>query len=251
MSEQNIITIEGDERESSEVIPLNPMMQLVKEAVLGDVPMDKLDRLMDLEERRNKEHFRQRFENALAQAKPNYRDVKKTGRSNYGAYHTLADLDEAVCDALAEKGISYRWSPSQADGKMTVTCIMSGHGHIEETSLTSSLDSSGSKNGVQQIGSTQKYLMRYTLEAAAGVALADNDDDGAGASAAAISDAAQGFIDRIRRAGMDGDAETIRTIGAKISQAGLTVAELERVRAEHSAAKAILQKSGGNDASAQ
>ena len=44
--------------------------------------------------------------------------------------------------------------------------------------MSAPADSSGSKNPVQQIGSTMTYLQRYTLIGALGLTTADKDDDG-------------------------------------------------------------------------
>jgi hypothetical protein len=42
-------------------------------------------------------------------------------------------------------------------------------------------DMSGGKNDIQQIGSTQTYLQRYTLIGGLGLSTADEDNDGCGA----------------------------------------------------------------------
>jgi hypothetical protein len=61
-------------------------------------------------------------------------------------------------------------------------------GHSEETSLASPVDTSGSKNAVQQIGSTVEYLRRYTLLAALGLATSKDDDGHAAGGGATITD---------------------------------------------------------------
>lgn len=44
------------------------------------------------------------------------------------------------------------------------------------------VDTSGSKNAIQAIGSTVTYLQRYTLLSGCGLAAASTDDDGRGAA---------------------------------------------------------------------
>ena len=46
--------------------------------------------------------------------------------------------------------------------------------------MESGLDTSGAKNDIQQKGSTQTYLQRYTLIGALGLTTADEDNDGKG-----------------------------------------------------------------------
>jgi len=64
-------------------------------------------------------------------------------------------------------------------GQIRVTCVITGHGHREETSLQSGLDTGPGRNNLQSIASTVTYLERYTLKAALGLA-ASHDDDGRG-----------------------------------------------------------------------
>ena len=65
--------------------------------------------------------------------------------------------------------------------KLKTTCYISHiDGHTEKTSMESGLDTSGAKNDIQQKGSTQTYLQRYTLIGALGLTTADEDNDGKG-----------------------------------------------------------------------
>jgi uncharacterized protein YyaL (SSP411 family) len=68
-----------------------------------------------------------------------------------------------------------------------VTCVLFGHGHSEETTLSGPADASGSKNAIQAIGSTLTYLQRYSLVQALGLAAAEDDDGNTAAANGAIS----------------------------------------------------------------
>ena len=62
---------------------------------------------------------------------------------------------------------------------MRVTCFISHRdGHTEQTSMEAGKDDSGAKNNIQQKGSTQTYLQRYTLIGALGLSTAEGDNDG-------------------------------------------------------------------------
>lgn len=100
-----------------------------------------------------------------------------TGRVSY-KHATIGDVCAAVIKGLAGVGISHRWDLARKDGRIYVTCVLTGHGHHTETTLDGEPDNSGKKNSLQQSASTITYLQRYTLLGATGFATEDDDDDG-------------------------------------------------------------------------
>jgi hypothetical protein len=98
---------------------------------------------------------------------------------------------------LGRHGFSIRHRISQANGKITVTGILSHRdGHSEEAELELPTDKTGSKNDVQAIGSSVQYGQRYTTKALLNIrsrAQSDRriDDDGAAAGGHGAIDAAQ------------------------------------------------------------
>lgn len=82
-----------------------------------------------------------------------------------------------------------------APDKVTVTAeLMHVAGHSKTTSMELPRDTSGSKNAVQAVGSSQTYGQRYTAQAILGLSLGDDtDDDGAGAADSGKIDADQYF----------------------------------------------------------
>lgn len=94
----------------------------------------------------------------------------------------LSDVVDAVGPALSRHGFSWRWDITQANGTVSVTCILKhAKGHSEQVTMSAPPDASGKKNGIQQIASTVSYLERYTLKAITGVAERGDDDDGTNA----------------------------------------------------------------------
>jgi len=81
---------------------------------------------------------------------------------------------------MSECGLSHSWRMDQDDGIKVTCCVTHEMGHQECTSLKGAPDTSGSKNSIQAIGSTVKYLERYTLYAILGLASKEQDDDGNG-----------------------------------------------------------------------
>jgi hypothetical protein len=93
----------------------------------------------------------------------------------------LSDITEVVGPAMAKHELSFSWDVRQENGIVHVDCIVRhAQGHTEKVSMFGNPDSSGKKNGIQQIASTVTYLQRYTLLAVTGMATKGMDDDGRG-----------------------------------------------------------------------
>jgi hypothetical protein len=73
---------------------------------------------------------------------------------------------------------------------VTVTGVLTHQlGHVEQTSLTLPIDTSGSKNAVQSVGSSTSYGKRYTAAALLNLRTGETDDDGrAGAAVEYITE---------------------------------------------------------------
>ena len=168
-------------------LPASPAtpMELLSRALDRGANLEMVEKLMDLQERHEKNQARKAFDAAIAAAKSQIKPVAKnrTGHNNK-RYADMAAFAKAVDPVLAAHGLSYRFRSDQANGSIHVTCILSHRdGHAEETTLASGADTSGGKNSIQAIGSALTYLSRYSLTMALGLA-ASEDDDGAGADAA-------------------------------------------------------------------
>lgn len=168
--------IERIQRETAPAV-ITPM-EMLNTAVMSGADISVLEKLMALQERYEASQARKAFDSAMADAKARMGTVHKATKGNYGNYADFASVARHVDPVLSEHGLSYRFNVDQTERAMKVTCIVRHRdGHFEETTLMSPVDTSGSKNAVQQIGSTQTYLQRYTLMAALGLA-ASKDDDG-------------------------------------------------------------------------
>ena len=169
-------------------------MQMLNMAVSQGADLDKLTKLMDLQERWEKNEARKAYVSAITAFKANPPKILKTkdvgfGKTSY-KHATLDNASELIGAALAEHGISHRWDVEQLEGGVIrVTCILTHvQGHCEHVPMQASPDTSGSKNSIQAIGSTTSYLQRYTLFAATGLAAKDSDDDGKGGDAHALAE---------------------------------------------------------------
>jgi len=162
---------------------------LLQIAVSQDADLDKLERLMGLQLQWESNEAKKAYNAALAAFKAECPPVldKDTevnfdtgrGRTRY-KHATLGGICDVVVPILSKYGLSHDWSCSQSErGQVSVTChIRHKAGHSESVTLYGPHDASGSKNAIQQIGSTISYLQRYSLQAALGLSTKEQDDDG-------------------------------------------------------------------------
>lgn len=171
---------------------------LLRMAMDQGADLDRLERLMELQDRWMKREAEQAFIEAMTFFKLNAPRIVKNqtadfttqkGRTVYD-FSDLGNVVNAVLLGLAENGFSHSWVPDQSiAGKLSITCVLTHRmGHKESRTLSAAHDESGGKNSIQGLGSTATYLERYTLLMACGLAVEGADDDGASVGAAAGAD---------------------------------------------------------------
>lgn len=161
-------------------------MEMINQAVANGGGVEMIEKLMVLQERWEANQGRKAFDASMSEAKSEIGPILKNrkvdftsqkGRTNY-RYEDLAQIATQVDPILARHGLSYRYRTEQSESTVTVHCIVSHRdGYSETTTLSGPVDMTGNKNSLQSIGSTATFLQRYTLKAALGLAVS-NDDDG-------------------------------------------------------------------------
>ena len=174
---------------------------IIEKAIAGNADLDKLEKLLELQERWERNEAKKAYVKAMADFKANAPEIEKDKPVSYGPgkasynYASLANVTKKVSSELSKHGLSASWSTTQKDKDVCVSCTITHiQGHSETTSLSAAPDTSGSKNSIQAIGSTISYLERYTLLAMLGLATHDQDDDGKNSEAEYISIDQQTFI---------------------------------------------------------
>ena len=153
--------------------------KLIEVAITSNADIDKLERLMDLQERWEAKEAKKSYVQAMAdfQAKCPTIICRKQGH-NY-KYAPMGDIIKQVGQLIADNGLSYRFEQESKDDLISITCVASHiNGHSERLNLEGLSDNSGKKNAVQSIGSTITYLKRYSFLGVFGIATADEDIDG-------------------------------------------------------------------------
>lgn len=169
---------------------------LIAYAISQGAPIEALEKLMELQERYEKNEARKAYVKAMADFKADPPDIYKNKHVSFGTAKGTTEYDHATLDhiadivgrSLSKHGLSASWTTEQ-NGKIKVTCVITHiMGHSERTSLESDAETSGTKNAIQAIGSAITYLQRYTLLSLTGLAAKGQDNDGAGADQEYISD---------------------------------------------------------------
>lgn len=148
--------------------------------------------LLDTQLRYEANEARKAFVQALEEFKKNPPEIVKTklvaylNKDGSTTSYKHAEIDKAneiITQALLKVGITHTWRSREEGGRIYVTCVLRHTlGHCEDGStLSGPADTSGGKNGIQAIGSTQSYLARYTLLPSVGLVAKGEDNDGMGA----------------------------------------------------------------------
>jgi hypothetical protein len=187
------VDLELDIQTPSAMIPagktLTPI-ELLQLAILQNANVDQLTKLMDLQERWEKNERRKAYFAAMELFKAEIPrisknkhvrfDSKKEGTASTDYWHaTLDHVCDVLIPALSKHGITHQWVPAQPPGLVRITCILTHVlGHSEQATLEAPPDNSGNKNPVQAVSSTVTMLQRYTFLSAVGAAAKNTDSDG-------------------------------------------------------------------------
>lgn len=162
---------------------------LLAMAINQGADLDKLERLMALQERWEATEARKAYDAAFAAFKAEAVTIIKNRKVTDGplkgkGYAELFAVVNAITPALSRHGLSSSWKLTKDEPQwIEVTCTLKHTGgHTESVSMGGPPDAGGAKNAIQARASTVSYLERYTLKAITGLSEQDDDNDG-GASA--------------------------------------------------------------------
>ena len=160
---------------------VDAMLSVIERVALDpNSDIDKLERMLAMKERMEAQSSKAAHSAALVRAMASMPDVPMNGMGhNKRPYATLKDITKATRGVLSENGLALTFGIDTGD-EVQVTAILSHiSGHSTTVSISLPKDTSGSKNGVQSVGSSQTYGQRYAAQAILGLSLGDDvDDDG-------------------------------------------------------------------------
>lgn len=190
--------------ESQEVATLHTdltPMQLIAQVVENpNFDVDKLDKLMSLQERWEDRQAERQYNEALAAFQRECPKIGRTKKGNHNIkYAPLDGIMETIQPHLSEHGLSVRFSTSwESAGYLTATCTVSHvSGHSKESTITIPVDDQMAANSSQKMGSANSYAKRYALSNALNLAFAETDTDGTDLSKKITTDQATVITDLI------------------------------------------------------
>jgi hypothetical protein len=177
------------EREPSTAIAVTndvaAVMQVIERAAANpDVSVEKLEKLLDIQERIFSKNAEIAFNGAMAEMQAELPVISERGTIKIPGrpdtkYAKFEDINETVKPILKKHGFAISFKIDSTNGKVAVTGILTHRGgHREQTTMDLPVDTSGSKNPVQAVGSSTAYGKRYTMEALLNLTSRGQDDDG-------------------------------------------------------------------------
>lgn len=175
------LPIERKERPSSAAMAMVEAtpMQMLAIAVHQGADLQKIEKLMELQERWENNQARKAYVAAMAAFKASPPtivknkhvefELKSGGRQSYN-HASHDEVTNKIIVALSPHGLSHTWAVRQADSLIFVKCRVTHElGYFEEVELFGPPDTSGVKSPIQQIASTVTLLQRYTLLSVTGL----------------------------------------------------------------------------------
>lgn len=145
-----------------------------------NVDVDKLERLIQMQERILTHQARAAFNTAFAAMQGEIPAIEERGKTDRGRYATLEDIVEVVRPILQRHGftLSHRTEWPDPKSVRVIGILRHRDGHEVTSEFLSMADTSGSKNAIQALGSAVSYGRRYTSKDLLNIVTTDEDDDG-------------------------------------------------------------------------
>lgn len=164
---------------------------LLRLAVEKDLDVDKLARLVEMQERAMERDARMQFFDAMAEFQRKCPPIRKTSAARTSpeggkVLYTFAALDEiarTINPIMAAVGLSYSWDSTVSgdDKGATLVCVCTVRhkaGHAVTATFGCPIAGTNMMSGAQKAASALTYARRQSLVQALGLTTTDEDDDG-------------------------------------------------------------------------
>lgn len=183
MSQEIIMPLERERQVSAQPIQEISVLATISRLALDPkCDMEKLERLMALQERMEAKSALEAFNAAFAEMQCEMPSVEKRTENAHTKkmYADLDDINFAVRPVMAKFGFGVSFKiVNQANGVSITGILMHKAGHREETTMILPLDVGAGRSAVQSVGSTTTYGKRYVMCALLNITSGDdNDNDG-------------------------------------------------------------------------
>lgn len=171
------------------VIPPTSPMDVLMAAINKGLDVSIIEKMMDLQERHERNEARKSYVSAMAKFKANPPEILKTAHVQYEVagktvqwdHAKLGEITEAISQSLSSHGLYAKWSVEQSPGLVKTTCTLTHElGHSESVTMEAPPDNSGGKDAIKAMSSTNTILQRLTLLAVTGLAAKGMDRESGG-----------------------------------------------------------------------
>lgn len=164
--------------------------RLLHTAVEKGVPVETLEKLVDLHERVSRRAAEQEFADAMARFQAECPSIPKTStakvtsrRTGTQFDYTYAELDqiaETVGPKLHQHGLSYGWTTKMEGKTIIVTCTLRHrNGHSATADFPCPTETESAMSAQQSYGAALTYARRQSLIQVLGLTTTDPDSDAA------------------------------------------------------------------------
>lgn len=145
-----------------------------------NVDVDKLERLIAMQERVMVHQSRAAFNTAFSAMQGELPTIVERAKTNNGSYATLEDIVDKVRPILQKHGFNLSHRTEWPDTKTVrvIGILTHEQGHERTSEFLSTADTSGNKNAIQGLGSAVSYGRRYTTKDLLNITTRGQDDDG-------------------------------------------------------------------------
>ncbi len=175
------IPLTGSTASGLEVMPSSPGVSMFERLALDpNVSVDKLERLIAMQERINAANAKAAFDAAFVQMRAFIPVIIERGKTNQTTYAPLEDIIETVTPILSQFGFSLSFR-TEWPGDRTIRVIgilTHAQGSTRESMFESGADKSGSKNDIQALASAVTYGKRYATNDLLCIVTRGEDKDG-------------------------------------------------------------------------
>lgn len=180
----------------------NYLAVIEKAALNPDVDVSKMQALLDMQERILERNSKHAFINALSRVQQKMPRIKKNGAIEFEdkkgnqrntPFAKLEDIDAAIRPIYQAEGFGVDFNVEYVGESMPTLIMELQHndGFSKKYSMRLPLDTSGSKNNLQAMGSTVSYARRYLTCMAFNIITEGEDNDGALLKSITIEQAAE------------------------------------------------------------
>jgi hypothetical protein len=176
--------------------PANAVMNILavieRAAMNPEIDVLKMEKLLEMQERIMAKQAEMAFNQAMTALQAKLPSVNKSGMIEFEdknknlrqtPFARYEDIDAVIRPLLIEAGFSITFNSEWGEtGALIFGTLSHRDGHHKTASIRLPLDTSGSKNNLQAMGSTLSYGKRYLVGMLLNIVTKGEDDDGKGAT---------------------------------------------------------------------